>query len=109
MKLCGCFKKVFGYFGRAFRLLGKTLNSPICFEWLTIGFLFFILVAIVDFATDVKVAINIAEKQENYSDMVKGDKISVLLSKRPNKKNCFVLMKISFLVKKTLKLMFPQQ
>ena len=64
--------------GSAFRLCGKTANTPILFEWLTIGFLLFILVAIVDFATDVNVAIDIAKKQEKYSDMIRGNKTSVV-------------------------------
>ena len=101
MQLCGCFKKCFRYIGKVFRFVGKALNSPIFFEWLTLGFLFFILVAMVDFGTDVKVALDIASKQENYADMIQGDKISVSFSKHQRKKNLFALMKIRFFVKTT--------
>ena len=65
MGMCGCFKKLFNF-------VGKVLNSPIFCSWLTIGFLFFLLVATVDFATDVNVVIDIANKQEKYSDMLQG-------------------------------------
>ena len=65
MGMCGCFKKLFNF-------VGKVLNSPIFCSWLTIGFLFFLLVATVDFATDVNVVIDVADKQEKYSDMLQG-------------------------------------
>jgi len=59
----GCFKRLFNF-------VGRVMNSPIFFRWLNIGFLFFLLVAIVDLATDVNVAVDIASKQEKYFDMV---------------------------------------
>ena len=71
-----------------FRFVGKVLNSPIFFQWLTIGFLLFLLVAIADLATDVNVAIDLAHKQQIYSDMLQGNlfilqilTVSVLISK----------------------------
>ena len=58
-----------------FRFVGRVLNSPIFFKWLTIGFLMFLTVACVDFATDVNVAIDIAKKHKDYTDFLQGDKL----------------------------------
>ena len=70
MGMCGCFKKLFNF-------VGKVLNSAIFFEWLTIGFLFFLVVAVIDFATDVNVAIDIANKHDKYSAMLQGNETSL--------------------------------
>jgi len=52
------------------RFVGRVLNSPIFFKWLTIGFLLFLTVACVDFATDVNVAIDIAQKHKDYTNFL---------------------------------------
>ena len=65
-----CIIRLFGLFGRLFRFIGKVLNSPIFFKWLTIGFLLFLTVACVDFGTDVNVAIDITKKYRDYTDFL---------------------------------------
>ena len=65
------------------KFIGRVLNSPIFCQWMTIGFVLFLSVTLIDFATDVNVAIDIANKHEEYSQMLSGnpsfEKIKVLI------------------------------
>eukprot|EP00493_Phyllostaurus_siculus_P024069 UN24406 len=54
-----------------FKFVGKLLNSPIFCQWMTVGFVLFLSVTLIDFATDVNVAIDIANKHDEYSQMLR--------------------------------------